>query len=204
MTPPLPIAAGLIVLGSLISVANGWTALQRRRTGRFRSTVPLVGAGLLGAGFFLLPATRPFCWAAMFLDYGTVELLLALPKVLGELWGTSRFNLVSEYVGQAGARTVRLRLFRRAVFTLRLHILRAPGECGLVDASATGTWQREGTRLTLCGRDGEATFEVLRVGAKESLRQTSGFPTWADNLDRSLAGVEMLATEARQTESPDK
>ena len=199
MTPPLPIAAALIVLGSLVSLANGWTALQRHRTGRFRSTVPLLGAALLGAGLFLLPATRPFCWTALLLDYGTIELLLALPKVCGELWRTSRCNLVSEYCGQAGAKTVRLCLFRRAVFTLRLHIQRPPGECGLVDAGTIGTWQREGARLTLRASDGEATFEALKTGPRESWRPKAGFPAWADNPDRSLARIDLLLTEGDPT-----
>jgi hypothetical protein len=201
--PPLPIAAALIVLGSLVCLANGWTALQRHRTGRFRSTVPLVGAALLGTGLFFVPVTHPFCWVALVLDYGTVELLLALPKVFGEFWGTSRFNLVAEYYGQAGGKTVRLRLFRRAVFTLRLRIQRPPGECGLMDAGTIGTWQRDGARLTLRADGGEAIFEVLGTAPAESLRQTVGFPAWANSPDRSLDGMELFPPNQRPNPRAD-
>jgi hypothetical protein len=195
--PPLPIATALIVLGSLVCLANGWTAIQRRRAGRLRSTVPLLGAVLLGAGLFFVPVARPFCWLALVLDYGTVELLLALPKVFGEFWSTSRCNLVAEYCGQAGGKTVCLRLFRRAIFTLRLRVQRPPGECGLVDAGTIGTWQRDGARLTLRAEGGEASFAVLGTAPAEFLRPTVGFPAWSNSPDRSLDGMELFPPNQR-------
>lgn len=181
----------MIGLGGLIALANLWTLHSSRRTGRFQSPVPLLGAALLGAGLFQLPATRPYCWAAAFLDYGTLALLPASPRIFQELWDTSRFNLVCEYRGEEGIRTARLRLFRRGVFTLRLRLRRPPGEPGLVDAGMIGAWRREGPRLLLQTGAESAVF-YIEGGA---LRQSRGFPSWEASLERSLAGMEFARSE---------
>lgn len=183
-------------------IANGLTVLRRRRTGRFHSTVPLIGAGFLGAGLFLLPATRMFCWMALVLDFGTFELLIALPKIFSELWSTSGWNLMAEYQGSAGNKSVCLRLFRRSVFTMRLQIQRPPGECGLTQAGTIGTWRRDGMRLTLKADGGEAVFEVRGVPGGEALRQTTGFPAWAGSEDRDLNGIELSPTGNRSNSQP--
>jgi hypothetical protein len=134
---------------------------------------------------------------ALVLDFGTVELLLALPRLFRELWSTSKWNLIAEYQGSAGNKTVRLRLFRRSVFTLRLQIQRPPGECGLTDAGTIGTWHRDGTRLALKADGGEAVFEVRATPIGEALRQATGFPAWAGSEDRDLNGIELSTTGNR-------
>ena len=105
----------------------------------------------------------------------TLALLIASPQLVREFWSTSRFNLVSEYLGEAGMKTVHLRLFRRGVFTIRLQLHRPAGECGLVGTGTIGTWQRDGTHLTLrTGRE-SAVFDVIHDALTETLRQFAGW-----------------------------
>jgi hypothetical protein len=186
------IAISLVVLGGLIAVANWWSVISSFRTKRFHSAVPLLGAVLLGTGMFLLPATRPFCLIAVVIDYGTLALLLASPRLVREVWSTSKFNLVSEYLGQAGMKTVYLRLFRRGVFTIRLQLHRPAGERGLVGTGTVGRWQRDGTRLTLRTEQESAVFDVVRGAPDEVLGQSVGFQSWEGSDELSLAGIEFV------------
>jgi hypothetical protein len=188
-------AAVLMVLGGLIAFANWWSVYWSYRTKRFHSAVPLVGAALLGAGMFTIPATRPYCWIALILDYGTLALLVASPQLFRELWSTSRFNLVSEYLGEAGLKTVYLRLFRRGVFTIHLQFHRRPGECGLGRIGTTGTWQREGTHLMLCTEQESAVFDLIRETPTQTLRQSVGFRSWESSPELSLGSIEFIKAQ---------
>jgi hypothetical protein len=106
------------------------------------------------------------------------------------LWRTSRFNLLEEYVGQQGNKTVRLRLFRKGVFTIEQRFHRRRGECGLIQAGTIGTWKREEGRLSLSLNGDSAVFEALPGNEHEAVRQASGFRGY-ENGELSLAGVEL-------------
>lgn len=192
MNATLAIAAALMGLGGLIAFLNWWSIYWSHRTKKFHSVIPLFGALLLGAGMFLLPATRRYCWTAVILDYGTLAFLFAVPRLVQELWSTGRFNLVSEYVARAARTTARLRLFRRGVFTTRVEVRRTAGECGVISIGNIGRWQREGNRLTLHTQWESAVFEVIRDVPTVALRQLNGFPSWKDTGDHSLAAVEFV------------
>ena len=138
-----------MVLGGLLSFANWWSVYQSYRTKRFHSAIPFFGAAFLGLGMLIIPSTRPYAWSALVLDYGTLAFLLASPKLAREAWNTSRFNLLFEYLGTAGMKTVHLRLFRQGIFTIRLQLHRPPGETGLVGTGTSGTWQHDGKSLKL-------------------------------------------------------
>jgi len=77
----------------------------------------------------MMPTTRTYAWSALILDYGTLAFLLASPRLIREAWSTSHINLICEYLGEAGMKTVHLRLFRRGIFTIGLRLDRQPGEC---------------------------------------------------------------------------
>ena len=189
------IAAVLLVLGGLLALANWASVIRSHFTRRFHSPVPLVAAIMLAAGLWLIPNTRPYAWFSPLLDYGTLAILFASPRLIREAWSTSRINLVCEYAGKAGIKTARLRLFRRGIFTLRLNLHRPPGECGLISTGTIGTWQREGTRLMLCTGQESAGFDVVRDQPTEALRQSTGFATWEASPDLSLASIELVRTE---------
>ncbi len=103
----------LLALGCWLSLLN-WSALFLSWwSGKFHSAIPLVGGFCLGAGALLLPALRPYAWVAVFLDWGTLVVVVSLPWLVREVWATCGFNLMEEYIGVKGRTTVRLRLFRR-------------------------------------------------------------------------------------------
>ena len=182
-----------MLLGGLLSLANWWGIVQSKITKRFHSPVPLIGAVLLGAGMLLNPIARPYAWVAVFLDWGTLGLLISLPWLIRESWKTSRFNILYEYLGRAGMRTVHLNLFKRGIFTIRIQLSRPLGEAGLVGTGTTGTWKREGARLFLSAWKNEtAIFDVSSKDSVEVLRQFSGFESWEKNNELSLASIDFI------------
>ncbi len=189
------IAAVLMTLGGLLALANWWSVIWSNVTKRFHSAVPFVGAALLGAGMLMLPTTRAYTWTALILDYGTLAFLLASPRLIREVWSTSHINLICEYLGEKGMKTVHLRLFRRGIFTIRLRLDRPPGECGLTSTGTIGTWQREGARLELHTERESAVFDVIRDRPTEVLRQSAGFTTWESSHELSLANIEFVTKE---------
>lgn len=179
-------------LGGLIAVANAWSVIQSRRTGRFHSPVPLLGGVLLGAGAWLSAGPRWLAFVAPLLDYGTLAVLQALPRLARELWSTSAFNLLSEFRAESGPRTIRLRLFRRGVFTMRLEIRRGPSELGLTSAGSIGSWHRSASGLKLEMGKEVAIFENINDAAPCRLRHVSGFASWETDQDRTMVGLDFV------------
>lgn len=191
MTTLQGLAGGLLGLGGLLALLNWLSVYQTWHSGRFCSAIPLIGGLFLAGGLLLLPATRPFAWLAVILDYGTLVFFLALPGLVREVWRTSRFNLREEYVGQRENRTVWLRLYAREVFTLEQQFSRTSGEYGLRRVSTIGTWKREAGHLVLSLDGGDsAVFEPVSGASDEAIVQGSWFRKYGDG-ELSLAGVEL-------------
>ncbi len=188
------VALILMALGTLIVCMNWLMVVQTSRTGRSHSTVPLVGAGCLGVGLLLLPETRHYAWVALLLDFGTLFLLMCIPRILLEEWKTSRFNLVAEYGGGRGNLTARIHLYRRGLFVIQHQLNRPPGELGTVGRSMIGTWSRDEQALTLEVGDNSALFNVESTDEAELLRQVTGFSHETES-EMSLAGVELRRKE---------
>jgi hypothetical protein len=184
------IALVLMTLGGLIAAMNWLSIFQSWRTGRFHSAIPLIGGLFLCVGMLLLPSTRPYAWAALPLDYGTIITVFALPYLVYMFWSVSRFNLLEEYTGQLGIQTVHLRLFRRSIFILEQHIQRERGEYGIMQQSLVGEWEREGDRLMLRLKEGTAVLESSPGLTSESLRPTQNFPSH-EGTELSLAGIDL-------------
>ncbi len=155
------IAVALLGIGCWLSLLNWVALLVSWRTGKFHSAIPLVVGLSLGTGALLLPPLRPYVWAGVLLDWGTIVVVLSLPSFVRKMWETSWFNLVEECVGVRGRTTVRLRLFRRRVVVINWDIARPKGEHGLVGMGQLGTWVRGEDRLTLCLGDDEAVLVPL-------------------------------------------
>lgn len=183
----VPLGVFSLFVGGVWATVNAWAIRERRRTKRFRSTVPIVGAGFLAGGLFLLPATRPIAWVGFFLDPATWDLCWAVPKVFREAWSTSRFNLLEEHAGRKDRLTAHLRLYRGGVFTLIQRIERKKGEPGVGGAGTIGRWAREGDRLTLETEEGRRV--VLATAGKGSLRRIEGEPGLRKNPEFTLQGV---------------
>jgi hypothetical protein len=186
------IAIILIVLGGLLFLANWICFIQSYRTKRFHSSIPLFGAGMLGGGMLLLPVTRSFAWLAIPLDYGTLAFVIASPRMVREMWSTSRLNLVHEYSGGIENRSARLRFFRRGVFTMRFTIERPVGQSGLVRTGTGGTWSFENEKLKLQthGRE-SAIFKIFKTSDSEFIQMESGFPNFEQHQETSFAGMKL-------------
>ena len=113
------IAFAFIGLGGYFAALNWLSLYQSYRTGRFCSPIPFVGALFLGTGLLILPETRPFAWVALILDFNTLIFLIALPNSITQLLETSRFNLLEEYVGQQGNKSVQLHVFRKNISVIK-------------------------------------------------------------------------------------
>jgi len=118
-------------------------------------------------------------------------LLVAMPLILREAWQTCRLNLLAEYVGRKGAMTVRVRLFRRQVCTVRWNIRRSPGEYGLAEMGRVGIWERDGDDLILRLGENRAVFRPVAGGRDGALVQSVGFNSYQSSPELSLEGVEL-------------
>ena len=165
--------------------------IQTARTKKFHSAVPFFGAGLLGSGMLLLPATRHWAWSAILLDYGTLALIIASPQFVRDFWNTSRFNLLYDYSGISENKSVQLCLFRRGIFTVRIKIQRPAGQCGLVGTCTVGSWRVENEKLKLEIHGGDcAEFSTFKIMDSEFLQQEKGFARFEKNQETSLAGMK--------------
>lgn len=184
------IAVGLMTLGSMLAALNWLYLFLTWYTGRFHSAIPLIGGLFLGVGMLLLPTTRPYAWAGVLLDYGTMIAVFAVPYLINEWWSTSQFNLVEEYGGQLGNKTVNLRLFRRGIFTMEQQLHRLREERVLMATGTIGDWQREPSRLLLRRGEKMAILESSANAEPRLLRLTKDFPdfegTWL-----SLMGIDL-------------
>lgn len=180
----------LLTLGALFSLLNWCSFVATAWTGKFHSAVPLVGGLCLGAGALLLPPLRPYAWAVVFLDYGTIVFVVVFPRLVREMWSTSWFNLMEEYVGVRGRTTVRVRLFRREVFIITWRVARPAGDYGLVEMSRVGTWEREPHRLIIRIGDDEAVLVPL-LGVS-GWRPSGWFDFCRSSEDLAGDGLELL------------
>jgi len=186
----------LMTLGSFIAALNWLYLFLTWYTGRFHSTIPLLGGFSLCMGMLLLPATRPWAWTAMLLDYSMIVFLFVLPRIVNELWSTSQVNLLEEYIGQLGIKTIHLRLFRKNIFILKQRIRRGHGKYCFMELSRVGEWEREGDRLLLRLNEGSAVLESSPGIASESLRLARDF-AGHEGSELSLAGIDLKLTYKR-------
>lgn len=191
----MPVLTGIAVVlmgfGGLIALANWLSLYQSYRTGRSCSPIPFVGAIFLGSGMLILPETRPFAWVALILDFSTLFFLIAVPKLITQLLATSRFNLLEEYVGEQGNKSVQLRLFRKNISVIKQSIRRNPGDFGMMELSMVGTWKWDGNRLHVSMGETFGTFELLAGRSPEAIVQISGFQCYEDD-ELSLSGIELV------------
>lgn len=181
------VAAVLIGVGGIIVVLNLWTITQNRLGKPYRSPIVLLGAAFLGAGMFILPATRWYFWSALILDFATLMVLLGL---ITEMWRGRRI-LVHEYVGETATKRVCLRLYRRGIFSIEWQ-RREPWKASPIVGSDTDGWQREGPRLTLSRAKESAIFDLVPDATRETFRQSVGFPSLESRDDTSLAKIDFV------------
>lgn len=180
-----PIATAFLVLWLLFLLVNARSCYRTHVKKQFTSSIPLVG-GLFGmVGFLLTPELKWWCWLAVLMDYGSVVLLLALPKVAGELWQTSSINLINEFIGEDGSREVRIKLYKSGVFVIKHRIGRPKDEPGLIASSDIGTWWDSGGAISLTLR-GDS---VLLSQDGERWRVDRSFSHYGGNRDLEVRHI---------------
>lgn len=173
------IAVVAIGLGAAVSVGNWLTIYFSRKEKRFVSAVPLVGAALLVYGLYHFPATRRFAWVGIIADYGTLVLILCVPRLLNEFWSTSRVNLVRSFVSRQSGLEVKIRLFKKGAFTIRA-TFNPPVPCNphgaLIESFGfVGGWKQEGAEFVLSGYAEDRVLR-LRPDGQRFLSEETNYP----------------------------
>ena len=94
-------------------------------------------------------------------------MFFAVPAILWEVWRTCPLNLLGEFVGLSGKRTIRQRIFRRGVFTIHWQIERLPGEYGLISMGRIGSWEQHDASLILRDGTDRAAFQSSVEGNRD-------------------------------------
>ncbi len=177
MNPTIAVIS--LVLGSLIALSNWYSIYASRRTGRFVSAVPVLGATLLVIGLLGFPETRAYAWVGIIADYGTIILIVAAPRMIWEAWATCSRNVVHRFVSDSNGRRDDIRLFERGWFTIRSEH-NPPVPCndhGAMIASSgfVGTWRKQSGGFVL---DGYAENRVLQITKFDGHYETreQGYP----------------------------
>ena len=102
----------LILLGGFIAASNWYAPIRSKREERHVSTVPLIGVALLGGGIYTLSGSLLWALLAIPFDLGTVLFLLGLPWLFSELWQTSWFNELANFIARDNGREVLITLYR--------------------------------------------------------------------------------------------
>jgi hypothetical protein len=185
-----PSAIAFMVLWFLFVLVNALSFYRTHVKKKFTSSIPLVG-GLFGLlGFVQIPQLRNWCWVAVLVDYGSIAFLLALPKVVRELWQTSSINLVDEFVGRDGGKEVKIKLYKAGVFIIKHRITRRQDQPGLVESSDIGSWRETEGAIIL-------TLRSDPVGLRqhgESWKVDRSFSHYGNDSDMEIQHIDFEGT----------
>jgi hypothetical protein len=120
----------------------------------------------------------------------------AVPAILWEVWRTCPLNLLGEFVGLSGKRTIRQRIFRRGVFTIHWQIERLPGEYGLISKGRIGNWEQHDASLILRDGTDRAAFQSSAEGSRDRWLCVADFTGTQTMAELELKGVKLVAVKA--------
>jgi len=189
----LLLAIALMVLGSALSLANWYTLFAYLWNGRLSFVVPLFGAILLGSGMAMIPQTRPFRWLAVVADYGTLILIISLPRLAYAFWSTSIFNRITVFRTDDAGRRIEIRLFRRGIAIIQASFNPPlPNRAGgfAVGLSWMGTWTPVDGGYSVTGY---ASDRELLVSPQNGVFRTRelGYPVGKKETHDSLDGLTL-------------
>jgi hypothetical protein len=158
------LATASLILGCLIAVSNWYSIYASHRFDRNVSPVPIFGALLLALGMLGFQQTRPYAWAGILADWGTIAFILAVPDMTWEAWTTSRLNLLHRFTSEINGRYDDIRLFKRGKFTIKTEYT-PPIPCNKHGACITsqgriGSWKLDGECFYL---EGYADSRVTKI-----------------------------------------
>jgi len=183
-----------LVIGLLI-VGIGWITSALCLTDRWfrnrRSSPVLIP--FLGSLFLIQWASqthRPIWWLAVIVasDLGTMALLIASPRLIGEWWGASSFTRLRELTARRGNERVTLSLHRRGWYCLRKAWDRQAGEYGVIRLGEVGAYTETPTGVSLTSTDGVHRRLEIRKGVYVVGEETLPGEDWADH---ALLGWEL-------------
>jgi hypothetical protein len=168
-----------LALGGYIAAMNWYSIYASYRSHRNVSPVPLVGAFFLVLGLLGFPETKPYAWAGVLADYGTVALILAIPALVRDSWTTSRFNLLHRFLSDAKGRRDDIRLFKGGRFTIKTDFdppIRSDEHGALaVSQGRVGTWRKDGECFCLEGY-GENKLMRIKARGDRFIVEEEGYP----------------------------
>jgi len=163
----IKILAGIcLAFGGYIAVMNWYTIYASHKSGRNVSPIPLLGACFLVLGLCGFQQTKPYAWAGILVDYGTLVLMLVIPSLVWESWTTSRINLLHRFLSDFDGRRDDIRLFKRGRFTIKTEY-NPPVPCNPHGALAMsqgriGTWTHDGDVFCLVGYGESRTMKIMQ------------------------------------------
>jgi hypothetical protein len=156
----------------------------------------LVGGILLAVGFLGFETTRPYWWIAIFIDFGTLALLLAMPTILSEMWAHSDRNSLHTFGSTIDDRTVNVRLFKNGdcVINISFDPPRPYGEHGSLAVSAgfVGKWHSCDGDFAVNEYAGGRTLRILWT-AGERYTLAEACPDGDEPSIYALDGIDVAA-----------
>ncbi len=184
-------------LGLLVAVFN-WTTPFRSRDDKHVSPVPLVGGALIAIGLLAFETTRPYWWLAVFIDFGTFGLLVALPMLVGEALAHADRNARHIFASTIDDRTVSVRLFKNGdcVIDVSFDPPRPHGNYGSLAVSAgfVGKWSSQNEHFDVVEY---ASGRTLRISPNErgGYTLTEQYP---DGDDPSIYALDEIDVDAKR------
>jgi len=189
-----------IGLGGYICLVNWISLYQSWRTKKHISSVPLVGAVLLGLGLAYFEKTRYFAFLSIVADWGTILLIICIPSLVKQFWEVSGFNLIQTFVGNSKGVKYQLKLYKKGIFVIHADI-EPPQIANKYGAKIShyglqGRWSKsEGIiQLTEYDKDRVAT---LRKTDDKYLVSEINYPIDRTDKYDLLDGVEFILSNAR-------
>ena len=187
-----------MVLGAILCAGNWYACYESYKSKRFVSSIPFVGAILLGIGCCYFPAIRPFAWLSVILDYGTLAIVLSLPHLLSDGWSTSKKNLVYWFSSSDQGRNLDIKLFKRGIFTAQV-VFNPPVACNeqgtlIKSVGLKGSWEPGNKGFTLTGYSGEREAELEELDVGYSLKEHN-YPSDKKHKHDSLDSLTLKKVE---------
>ncbi len=189
----LLLGIALIVFGSALSLANWYTLFAYLCKGRHSSVVPLFGAILLGSGMAIIPQTRPFAWLAVIADYGTLILIISLPRLAYAFWSTSIVNRIAVFRADDAERRIQIKLFRRGIAIIQATFNQplTTGAGGFaIGLSWMGTWKFADGGYSVTGYSSDRRLLISRDNGAFKTREL-GYPPAKESRHDSLDGLTL-------------
>lgn len=120
-------------------------------------------------------------------DYGTLALLVALPRIGSELWSTSRINLLHAFQTNSDNRTVVVRLYKRKIAVIFAEFAK-PVACDehgsqVAKFRMCGIWSESDLGYVIEGYRPGRQLRVVPNGQTFSTTETNASPSKYDCLD---------------------